>query len=115
MEYEEIVEVGMLDGLAAVLHQTACEKGFWDTTPDIHFILSKIALIHSEGSEILEAVRKEKGEEEIVTEIADLVIRTLDLWAGLYDAGIVTVSLDDMMAKKMGVNAARPFRHGVLA
>jgi NTP pyrophosphatase (non-canonical NTP hydrolase) len=72
-----------LDTLAKMVHQTAREKNFWDSEVDIDFVLSKVALIHSEASEILEAIRKEKGSDEIVVEMIDLIIRTMDLFEGM--------------------------------
>ena len=74
-----------LDDLANELHATAVEKGFWDNydvAPN-EFICTKLALIHSEVTEVLEAIRKEKGEREIMLEFADILIRTLDLYAGM--------------------------------
>ena len=41
-----------LTELSDKIHNTAVEKGFWNSAPDITFVLSKIALIHSEGSEV---------------------------------------------------------------
>jgi NTP pyrophosphatase (non-canonical NTP hydrolase) len=115
VEYSTIVELGTLDGLAGWLHDTAAEKGFWDKEVTVDFVLSKLALVHSEVSETLEAVRKEQGSEKIVEEMADVIIRLLDLWAGMMDAGMVDTSLDDAMAKKIEANKSRPKMHGVLA
>lgn len=112
--FDLVTDYGM-DALAAVLHETAVEKGFWDVDVDINFILSKIALIHSEGSELLEALRKEKGEKEIVYEIVDILIRTLDLYAALRNENIISISLDEAFAEKASINSGRPRMHGVLA
>lgn len=108
----------MFDDLAHELHRVAKEKGFWDAnTEDTHiiFYLKQIAMIHSEASEILEAIRKSKGEREVVTEIADLLIRSLDLWAGMKADGYVTSSLDEVLEEKSGFNKTRERMHGVLA
>jgi tRNA(Phe) wybutosine-synthesizing methylase Tyw3 len=115
MNSNEIITEYGLDALAAVLHETAREKGFWDKDTDINFILSKIALIHSEGSELLEALRKEKGQIEIVYEIVDILIRTLDLYAALRNEGIVLKSLDEALHEKHSININRPYKHGTLA
>lgn len=101
-----------LDKLADELHQTALEKGFWDTKVDANFVLAKLALVASEVSEVLEAYRKDMGSEKIVEEIADIIIRTLDLYAGLYSEGIVLHSLDKMLDKKASVNKDRDRLHG---
>lgn len=115
MEQNELVTDYGLDVLAAILHETAREKGFWDQKTDINFILSKIALIHSEGSELLEAIRKEKDDQEIVYEIVDILIRTLDLYAALRNEGFVLKSLDEALHEKHTINSGREFMHGNLA
>jgi NTP pyrophosphatase (non-canonical NTP hydrolase) len=103
-----------LTNLSNKIHDTAVEKGFWNQLPSVTFILSKIALIHSEGSEVLEAVRKEQGSDAIAEEIADILIRTLDLYAGMKDVYELP-DLDAVMSRKMEKNSARPHMHGVLA
>jgi NTP pyrophosphatase (non-canonical NTP hydrolase) len=106
-----------LDLLAERVHATAREKGFWAGDVDINFVLAKIALVHSEGSEILEAIRKEKGDAAVVEEMADLIIRLLDLYEGMRRTGWLneTVSLDHAIDAKARFNTTRPQRHGVLA
>ena len=104
-----------IDVLAEEIHEINVSKGFWDDDVDIHFILAKIALGHSECSEVLEAVRKEKGEDEILDEIADICIRTFDLWWGLMENGYVSGGLQEAIERKMAFNKERPHRHGVLA
>ena len=75
----------MLDDLAEELHKTAVSKGFWPEDVDDIFIAKQCMMIVSEVTELMEAIRKDKGEEEIVMETADILIRTLDLYAGLVD------------------------------
>lgn len=107
-----------LDDLAQQMHATAREKGFWDAnTPDTHiiFYLKQIAMIHSEASEVLEAIRKEKGDDQVVEELADIMIRVMDLWAGLVADGYTEQSLAETLLEKMAKNGARPRMHGVLA
>lgn len=103
-----------LDHLAWELHETAKEKGFWDDEVNAHFVLAKLALVGSEVSEVLEAYRKQQGSEKIVEEMADIIIRLLDLYQGLLDEDIVEHSLDEIVALKAGVNKTRPVMHGNL-
>lgn len=107
-----------LDNMAKMIHKNAVEKGFWQpNTKDNHtiFYLKQIAMIHSECSEVLEAIRKEKGDDQVVEEIADILIRSLDLYAGLVQDGYTNLSLDAVMTKKIIINSDRPKMHGVLA
>ena len=103
----------MLDDLAEQLHETAVSKGFWPEDVDDIFIAKQCMMIVSEVTELMEAIRKDKGEEEIVMETADILIRTLDLYAGLVDAGHTTISLDYALQEKSNINKDRPHKHGV--
>jgi NTP pyrophosphatase (non-canonical NTP hydrolase) len=67
----------------------------------------------SEVTEVMEAIRKDKGEEEITKEVADILIRTLDLYAGLVEAGYTKLSLDYALKEKTQFNKTRPEKHGV--
>lgn len=103
-----------LDVLSALLHETAIEKGFWDQPKNFDVFGNKLALVHSEVTEVLEAIRKNKGSEEIVEEMVDILIRTLDLYASMRNGGFVEHSLDEVLFKKMEKNKARPKLHGNL-
>ena len=103
-----------LDVLSAILHETAIEKGFWEGPRNYDQIGNKLALVHSEVTEVLEAIRKNKGSQEIVEEIADILIRTLDLYAAMRNATFVEHSLDEILFNKMEKNKARPKLHGNL-
>ena len=102
-----------LDNLARDLHSTAVEKGFWDDNNGLIFYLKQIAMIHSEATEVLEALRKNKGQDKVVEELADIMIRVLDLYAGMKKNGDVVDSLDQAMKDKAKVNTTRPRLHGV--
>jgi NTP pyrophosphatase (non-canonical NTP hydrolase) len=112
-----------LDATAKSLHDTAVEKGFWEPNNEethIIFYLKQIAMIHSEATEVLEAIRKEQGGYKIVEELADILIRVLDLYQGLREDGMVSqgydiVSLHDVFEKKAKINEVRDRLHGVLA
>lgn len=103
----------MFDDLAKELHNTAIEKGFWPEDIDDIFIAKQCMMIVSEVTEVMEAIRKDKGEEEISKEMADILIRTLDLYAGLVDAGYTKISLDHAMHEKSKFNKLRAEKHGV--
>lgn len=105
----------MFDDLAIKLHEVAVNKGFWRDeaiSGDI-FIAKQCMMIVSEVSELMEAIRKDKGEEEISKEVADILIRTLDLYAGLVESGYTKISLDYAMEEKTNFNKTRPEKHGV--
>ena len=103
----------MFDELAEELHETAKSKGFWSNDIDDIFIAKQCMMIVSEVTEVMEAVRKSKGEEEIAKEIADILIRTLDLYAGMRKNGYLDISLDEAFTEKTQFNQTRPEKHGV--
>jgi NTP pyrophosphatase (non-canonical NTP hydrolase) len=103
----------MLDDLAEQVHKNAMEKGFWDRTADPIFVAKQMMMIVSEVSEAMEAVRKEMDPDQISDEFADIIIRTLDLYAGMVEAGYVKKSLDYAIREKMERNTHRPKKHGV--
>lgn len=111
--FEMLTDYG-LDALAATLHQTAVEKGFWDGEINYDKIGNKLALVHSEVTEVLEAIRKTKGSEEVVGEMADILIRLLDLYAAMRDENLIEHSLDEILDKKLNINKERPKLHGNL-
>jgi NTP pyrophosphatase (non-canonical NTP hydrolase) len=108
-----VTEFG-LDALSAVLHETAIEKGFWEGTINYDKVGNKLALVHSEVTEVLEAIRKNKGSEEVVEEMADVIIRLLDIYAAMRNSGDLIHSLDDVLDKKININKERPKLHGNL-
>jgi len=125
-EKNEIAAELGFDALAALMHETAVTKGFWPekyydagmlrnkpaTLVTEEAICTKLALVHSEVTEVLEAIRKEQGEEKVVEEMADVIIRLLDLYAALRNTSQVDSSLDDVVQSKMKKNELRPRLHG---
>jgi NTP pyrophosphatase (non-canonical NTP hydrolase) len=111
---DSILEEYGLDALSAVLHENAIEKGFWDGEITYDKLGNKLALVHSEVTEILEAIRKNQGSDKIVEEIADVIIRTLDIYAAMRNINLVGHSLEEILDKKINKNKSRPALHGNL-
>ena len=110
-----------MDDLAHTLHAHAKRQGFYepydnmDEADHVVFHLKQLAMIHSEVTEVLEAIRKEQGDEKVVEELADIMIRVLDFWAFLNKTGYTKRSLSNALNKKVEANKQREWRHGVLA
>jgi len=114
MEAFQVTTEYGLDALSAILHETAREKGFWDGEYSHDKIGNKLALVHSEVTEVLEAIRKSHGSEKIVEEMADVIIRLLDIYAAMRNEETVLHSIDEILQKKMDINKERPKLHGNL-
>jgi NTP pyrophosphatase (non-canonical NTP hydrolase) len=102
-----------LDEMATELHKVALEKGFWPDKVDDIFITKQLMMIVSEAVEVMEAIRKDKGKQEVAAEMSDIIIRTLDLYAGLAKHGYVDTDLQVALNNKANFNKTRPERHGV--
>ena len=106
--YEEQVTPA-LTRLGSFSRSCAQAKGFWDKERND---AEMICLMHSELSEALEALRKDKADDHLIfrpgveVEMADCVIRILDY---CYSRDL---DLAGAIREKMLYNANRPYKHG---
>lgn len=103
---------GILSSLARRIHKNSVAKGFYDDPVVMDKVAAKLALVHSEVTETLEALRKNQGADAVTEEVADILIRTLDLHDWLVELDLATDDLDTTMGRKMTKNENRPPKHG---
>jgi len=106
-----------INNLCKLSHNTARLHGFWgafaqDLKTHRNYYLhdcnqaEKIALMHSELSEALEALRQtDPNKNNVAEELSDCCIRIFD-YCGAYE-----IDLEKEIIKKMKINAKRPLKH----
>ena len=111
-EFIEKMQRPFFDSLSAEIHPTNRRNGFWDEPQMMDKYVAKLALIHSEVTEVLEALRKSQGPDKVTEEFADILIRLFDLYYVLVEAGEADPELFGIMSDKMIVNASSEPKHG---
>ena len=98
---------------ARAIHENAVKHGWWEGGPEARNIGELIALVHSELSEALEAMRHGNPPDEhlpqfdnMTVELADAVIRIMDMASGL------GLRLGEAIEAKHRYNIQREYKHG---
>lgn len=113
----------VLNSLSTSAHANAVSHGFYDDEAVVtqylerrdepklsaivrrDFVLSQLAKISCEVGEAVDAIQH--GEElKLYEELADVIIRTIDL------AGFLDCKIGDWVVDKMNRNKKRPYKHG---
>lgn len=107
--------VNVFDTLEHSLHNAAVEKGFYGSLDMSEFNsqAKQLMMITSEVVEVMEVLRKDKGNDALLDELADIYIRLFDFTEALRRAGVLEGSVAHAIYEKAKFNQSRPKMHGV--
>lgn len=106
------ITLDSITSLAQSIYTENTNKGFWEGGPEKANIPEKIALMHSELSEALEAYRANSNDDKLTeykgldVELADTVIRIFDF------CGAYNIPIGKLIGLKLDYNKSRPYKHG---
>lgn len=113
-----------INELSVFAHDNALQHGFYDDIRmaqgflEMHgahaahkavtrdFILAQLAKVDSEVGEAVSAIQRNRDDEVFGLELADIIIRVLDL------SGFMGLKIGSLVVKKMTHNETRPYKHG---
>lgn len=102
----KLVDQVDLNSLAFNIREINKASGFGVDPPKTHQHMIQLMLIVTEVAEAAEAYRKCEGDDRIKEELADIIIRALDM------AAYWGYDIDKAVKDKMEKNKSRPYRHG---